>query len=203
MTDEHRASAVRQYVVFHLKLMEVLHLTLLSIHLSDTGAVPENVMGHGTDRFKETLLGATITAFVAITDKPKSTHAQTIWKAIYPKHAKAIDRIWARSIAKGEAVMKNYRDQAGAHADKPHKYFAGRVGLHQQQDDVLKALWAFYSLSSALLKRQSKEAPTLSAEVEGVLLDVELRLGPEVTLNRRWLREMHLIESGRYTKSFG
>ena len=92
MNDE-RTSVTSQYIVFHLKLLEVLHLTLLSFHLSTTRSAPDNTLGHGVDRFKESLLSATVTAFVAIVDNPKSTHARHIWRKLYPKHCRAIDRI--------------------------------------------------------------------------------------------------------------
>ncbi len=49
-----QAKACRQYVVCHLKLMEVLHLTLLSFHLTDTGSFPDNELGHDVGQFKET-----------------------------------------------------------------------------------------------------------------------------------------------------
>jgi hypothetical protein len=196
-----RDKAVRQYIVFHLKLMEVLHLTLLSFHLSDTGVSPDNVMGHGVGRFKETLLGATVSAFISIADNPKSTNILDIWKQLYPRHATAIDRIWARRISAGVSVMKAYRDQAGAHGDRPHKYFAARLALLRDKEQVLMALRTFYELSTCLLKRQAKELPGLASEIEGVLLDIELSF-PGGAFNRRWLREMHLIETGRYTKRF-
>ena len=152
-----RANAGRQYVVYLLKLMEVLHLTLLSLYLSDTGACPDNDLGHGVDQFKETLLGATVNAFMAISDSPNSTNIRMIWKQLYPKHARAIDRIWNRSISPGESVMKAYRDQAGVHGDRPHKYFVGKLGLFKDQKQVLTALDAFYGLFICLLKRQAKE----------------------------------------------
>lgn len=59
-----RAEAVRQDVVYRLKLMELLHLGLLSFLLSDTGACPGNELGLGVGRFTETLPGATVHAVV-------------------------------------------------------------------------------------------------------------------------------------------
>lgn len=196
-----RDKAVRQYVVFHLKLMEVLHLMLLSFHLSDTESCPDNVLGHGVGRFKETLLGATVTAFISIVDGPKSTNIREIWKELYPWHATAIDRIWTTKISAGESVMKAYRDQAGAHGDRPQKYFAAKQALLRDNAQVLAALGTFYRLSICLLKRQSKELPDLASEIEEALFDIELAF-PGGAFNRRWLREMYLIERGPYTKRF-
>jgi len=144
--DAERAKAGRQYVVFHLKLMEVLHLTLLSIHLSDTGSYPDNSLGHGVDQFKETLLGATVSAFMSISDNPQSTNTREIWKQLHPAHAKSIDRVWVRRISHGERVMKAYRDQAGAHGDRPQKYFDAKIELLKNAQQVLAALSAFLGL---------------------------------------------------------
>ena len=197
-----REKAGRQYVVFHLKLIEVLHLTLLSVHLRDTGTYPPNVLGHGVTEFQETLLGATINAFMSIADKQTSTNARAIWKQLYPKHAKAIDRVWNRRISSGESLMKSYRDRAGVHGDAPYKYFAAKLGLLSNTEQVLDALDAFHGLSVCLLKRLRKELPELSSEIEKTLLDIELKLDFPGSFNRKWLRKMHLTESGNYTKKF-
>jgi len=158
-------------------------------------------MGHGVSQFKETLLGATIIAYMSLSDR-KETNIQSIWKQLYPKHAKAIDRIWERSISAAEKVMKAYRDQAGAHGDNPIKYFEGKMDLTRDQEEVKTALAAFLGLSIIFLRRQADEVPELSSEIEAVLLDVELRFPPNLSFNRRWLRTMHLIESGPYKRTF-
>ncbi len=201
--DAQRVSAGRQYVVAHLKLIEVLHLVLLSLHISDTRTCPENVLDHGVDRFKETLLGATINAFMSMCDNPKSTNIRDIWKQLHPKHARAIDRIWSGKISAGERVMKSYRDQAGAHGDQPTKYFAARVGLLSDKALVITALQTFCVLAVCLLRRQTKELPEFASEIEGVLLDIELSsFAKGGAFNRRWLREMHLVGGGPYTKRY-
>jgi hypothetical protein len=159
-------------------------------------------MGHGADRFKETLLGAIVSMFMAISDNPKtSTNARAIWKQLYPAHVKAIDRIWDRQIASGEAVMKSFRDQAGAHGDRLGKYISAKLGLFQHSAAVLDALHAFFGLSICLTKRQFKEQPQLDSQVEAVLLDMEL-CSPWGSFNRKWLKEMHLIQRGNYSKIF-
>lgn len=196
-----RTSLIQRYIVLHLKEMEVLHLTLLSFHLSDTGVAPNNVLGHEVDSFKETLLGATVVAFMAISDKPKSTSVRDIWRQLHPRCARAIDRIWEKHISPGEAVMKAYRDQAGAHGDQLDKYLNGKLGLFTESKVILEALEAFYGLSICLAKRQAKDAPDLASEIEAALLDAELRI-PKRSFNRKWLRNMHLLQSGPYRKVF-
>ena len=197
-----RASAVRQYVVYHLKLVEMLHLMLMNTHFLESQVAPFNLMGHGIDQFRETLLGATVSAFMSIADKPSSTSIQEIWKLLYPRHAKAIDRIWKGRISAGQSAMKRYRDKAGVHGDRPHEFFAAKLGLIQDKEQILTALDAFLRLSILLHKRQPKDCPELSSEIEGVLLDVELASPGTGSFNRRWLRMMQLIDSGPYTKKF-
>lgn len=182
-------------------MIEVTHLMLLSIQISKTGVYPDNVLGHGADRFKETLLGAAVTMFMSISDKPKSTNAKTIWKQLHPKHSKAIDRVWSRKITPGETVMKLFRDQAGAHGDRPEKYFAGKLELFKEKNKVLIALDSFLSLSVCLLKRQAVELPNLASEIETALFDIELQLS-NGSFNRKWLREMLLIDRGTYRKIY-
>jgi hypothetical protein len=198
----HRHKLVRQHIVFHLKLIEVLHLSLLSIHLEDSGVCPDNELSHGVPEFKETLLGTTVSLFMSLCDNPKqSTNARTIWKQLYPNHAKAIDRIWDRRITPGESVMKLYRDKAGVHGDDLDQYINAKVSLIENKQLALNAMDAFYRLSIRLLKRQAKELPEFNSEIEGVLLDTELRF-PNKSFNRGWLRKMRLIESGPFTKKF-
>ncbi|MEG9436720.1 hypothetical protein JAO29_11165 [Edaphobacter sp. HDX4] len=201
MTEE-RAKAGRQYVVFHLKMIEVIHLALLSLHLTDSGVCPANELNHSVARFKETLLSTTVTTFMALNDKSKSTNTRQIWKSLFSKHAKAIDRVWDRSITPGERVMKAYRDQAGAHGDDPYNYFVARVALLENEDRILTALSAFFRLSICLLNRQAKEIPELAGEIEAVLLDIELRFPRDQGFNRQWLKEMRLTEEGSYTKKY-
>lgn len=196
-----RAALIQRYVVLHLKEVEVLHLTLLSFHLSDTGTAPDNVMGHDVDDFKETLLGATVIAFMAISDNPKSTNVRDIWRQLHPRCARAIDRTWEKHISAGEAAMKTYRDQAGAHGDRLDKYLNGKLKLSIENKVILEALEGFYRLSISLMKRQTKDAPDLASEIEAVLLDAELRI-PNVSFNRKRLRKMHLLQSGPYKKVF-
>jgi hypothetical protein len=201
LSDSH-AKAIRQYVVYQLKLIELLHIWLLSFHLRDSGLVPENVMGHGTDRFVETLLGLQAITFMSIADANNSTNIRTIWKVLFPLHAEAIDRVWSRSIQPGQDLMKSFRDQAGAHGDKPEKYFAGKLSLMRNSGIVLKSLQSFNALSICLLKRQAKELPEMESDIETALLGIELALGNEFVFNREWLREMHLIPKGSYRKIF-
>ena len=98
--------------------------------------------------------------------------------------------------------MKRYRDQAGAHGDRLPRYLAAKRELFREQHVIIEALGAFYCLSSCLLKRQAKEMPDLVSDIEDVLFEQDLRLGQSETLNRRWLREMGLLQSGSFKKSF-
>ncbi|MBB5058575.1 hypothetical protein HDF16_003289 [Granulicella aggregans] len=199
--DQRRAKTVRQYVVYQLKLIELLHLTLISFHMTDHKLAPENVMGHGADRFVETLLGSVVTAFMSLVDHRDSTNIRDIWRELFPKHSKAIDRVWQARIAPGEAVMKQYRDRAGAHGDKAPKYFAAKISLFGKRDVVLNAMNTFLRLSVLLLKRQPEEVPELNSQVESVLLDIELTF-PNGSFNRTWLKQMHLIEAGNFSKRY-
>ena len=198
-----RAKTVRQYIVFHLKSMELLHLILLSLHLHESGEYPRNALGHGVDRFKETLLSVTVSTFVSLCDERSSTHSRKLWNELYPRHAGAIDRVWCRRIAPGEQIMKAYRDQAGAHGDVPHRYFGAKRDLYARYAAVLSALNSYLSLSTCLLRRQKNEIPELNAEIESALLEIELKWAPgQGSFNRKWLQKMLVIESGPYTKVY-
>lgn len=201
MTSERR-KALRQYVVYHLKLVELLHLFLLTMGLAEGSPVPENVMGHGPEPFRETLLNAVVVTFMTIADeRSKNTHVKTIWRVIYPRHARAIERIWSRQVVPGVAVMKEYRDKAGAHGDDIQKYLDAKFRLQRERELVLASLDAFLRLSIRLTSKQEKENPTLDSEIEAVLLDVELGFS-KGSFNRRWLRQMRLIPAGPFTRRF-
>jgi hypothetical protein len=174
---------------------------LLSFYLTDTGLTPANVMGHGADRFVETLLSTIVTTFISLCDGPDSTNAREVWKKLHPSRAAEIDEVWEREILAGEKVMRQYRNKAGAHGDSLHKYLDAKTSLIQEKEVVLRALRTFLGLSTSLFRDQESVLPTLPADIESVLLDVELSR-PELVLNRRWLRSMHLTESGPFTKKF-
>ncbi len=97
--------------------------------------------------------------------------------------------------------MKHYRDRAGAHGDEVEKYFAAKLQLMRERDRVLASLDTFLRLSIRLTRKQPRENPGLESEIEAVLLDVELGFS-EGSFNRRWLREMQLVPTGRYNKRF-
>ena len=200
MTPE-RVKVVGQYLVFRLKLIEVLHLMLLSFHLLDTKIAPANTLGHESERFRESLLGATITIFMSICDGPESTNARKIWRKLHASEADEIDQFWTDNISPGEEVMKLYRNRAGAHGDQPSKFFAAKIELIQKKQLVFEALDAFLALATCLLKKEADTIPELASEIEQVLLDIELKF-PNGSFNRRWLREMKLVESGSYRKVF-
>lgn len=203
--NPNRNKLARKYIVFHLKLTELLHLILLNLHLREKQLRVENVLGHDVDQFRETLLGAAVNAYMAIADNPRSTNAQSIFIELYPRYKRSILRIWERYIAPGEVVMKAYRDRAGVHGDKLEAYFGGKMGLFRETAKVLKALQAFRGIAANLLKKLPTEHPNLADDVEAVLLDVELGFeaqGIYGHFDRRWLRRMRLIESGPYRKVF-
>jgi len=75
------------------------------------------------------------------------------------------------------------------------------MGLFAEKAKVMSALGAFLGLSICLLKRQAKELPDVSSKMEATLLDIELGF-PQGAFNRRWLRTMHLIQPGPYTRKF-
>ena len=96
--------------------------------------------------------------------------------------------------------MKAFRDQAGAHGDRLGKYLAGKQGIHQHTNKVLTALQAFLSLSLCLNNREDDEQPELASDIEEVLLEMELSV--PISFNRKWLKKMHLLRRGNYTKVF-
>ena len=201
MTSE-RQKAIRKYIVYHLKLIELLHLFILTMEVGKSDSHPANVMGHNSDHFKETLLGMVVTVFMSIADdRSKTTNVKVIWEAIYPRHVQSIDRIWKTRIAPGIAIMKHYRDRAGAHGDEAEKYFAAKMRIIRERDQIIASLDAFLRLSIRLTKKQAKENPEFESEIESVLLDIELNFS-EGAFNRRWLREMHLIPTGPFTRTF-
>jgi len=192
-------SNLRRYAVFRIKLIELLHLTALTRDISSALYCPTNTLGHEARHFSDTLYGLTISSFISITD-PNGTDVKPIWLILFPKHSRAIERIWTSNITPGWKVMKAFRDSAGFHGDKPQKYFAARLSLATGGAAVIKAPDSFHSLSACLHRRESKELPEFLAESEQLLLGVEIR--HRKSFNRRWLREMGLIRLGAYHKKF-
>jgi hypothetical protein len=203
MTPE-RKKVVGQYVVFRLKLIETIHLILLSLDLKDRKTYPSNELGHESKHFCESLLGVTITSFLTMCDDPKSTNARAIWRELHPAEAHEIGEFWKSKIKPGVIAMKGYRNSAGAHADKPSKYFAAKVAVLREQKVIVEAIDAFLLLATCLLRHEAERNPSLDAEIEQILLDIELTEPSlkDSSFNRKWLKDMKLIGGGSYRKVF-
>jgi hypothetical protein len=173
-----------------MKLMELTHLYLLWMELKTTKRSPENILGQGPEDFMESLRVPCLCWFATLVDKSKDgLDILELWKILFPKHRKKVEALW-RKIEPSWSIIRDFRDRAGFHADKPQRYWDAQVTILRNSKAVIKALQEFLNLAILLLKEEAEALPDFEGEIDHVLLDVELRHKDFRIANRQKLKRM-------------
>ena len=70
-------------------------------------------------------------------------------------------------------ILREFRDRAGFHADKPIRFFGARYKLRSEWTKVDVALKEFEELLRFFLKAEEKELPELDRALDALLDDLE------------------------------
>jgi hypothetical protein len=172
---ELRRDALQRYVIYRLKMQELLHYELLFLSLDAGEFCPENIMDHESAEFASSMRTVAVSWWVTFVDK-NGLDVFDLWRELFPKHKAKINKLW-KQIEPTWKVLVNYRNRCGFHADKPMRYFAAKAGLLDNGKRVTKDMQDFITLSVFLMRKEEKEIPDLADAAEDLLLNVELKFG--------------------------
>ena len=99
-----------------------------------------------------------------------------LWSKVFPKHENRTQAAWKRMEPAWD-ILREFRDRAGFHADKPLKFFGARYRLRAEWAKVDAALKEFEELLKFFLKAEEKELPDLEEALDGLLDDLEKQHG--------------------------
>jgi hypothetical protein len=95
-----------------------------------------------------------------------------LWKRVFPQHAELVKEAWAK-MEPTWPVLREFRDRAGFHADKPFKFFGARHRLRLEIRQVKAAILEFEKLFKFFLNVEAKELPDLEEALDALLDDLE------------------------------
>jgi hypothetical protein len=197
-----RKDALRRYLLYKMKLIELIHFHLLWLALNRQKFAPENTLGHDGSDFSNSVRTAALAWFCTMVDQSNGgLNVFKLWHTLFPKHRKRIDRVWNQVQSEWE-VLRNFRDRCAFHADTPQNYFRAKQRMLESEEKVrvVKALNTFMKLAVFLLKRDPEELPDFVPEVEEFLLDFELKF--DAHFKRDSFKRLLILPRGNYRKAF-
>ena len=189
--DQIRKRALHRYVIFKMKLIELLHLHLVWKALNDDLFTPPNVMGHDGTDFADTLRTVLLSWYMTLVDK-NGLDVFPLWLELFPKHRKRIENLRNETDPQLN-ILREFRDRVGFHGDTPGKYFNARKKLKMSHADISAALQKFLDLAVFLAKREEKELSDFVPEAESLFLDLELEFG--LKIKRQWMKKNLVLPS--------
>jgi hypothetical protein len=181
-SQEMRKSALRRYVVFRVKAIEFLDLIALRQSLRDPQLANSNVpLPSFPPRpalfVSDSLRTVVLSWFCLFIDQSKDgMNVINLWSTIFPDHKGRIEVAWKRMEPAWE-ILREFRDRAGFHADKPAKFFGARHRLRLELRKAEAALLEFEKLFKFLLSVEAKELPDLEEALDGLLDELEKTRG--------------------------
>ena len=146
---EMRKSALRRYVVFRMKAIEFLDLHALRDGLLKDGI---NYAAHmRPPKFTAQSVRTIILSYFSLFVDTNGLNVIDLWKQLFPQHREHVEEVWARIEPTWDTV-REFRDRAGFHADKPIRFFNARVKIEAQSDAIEAALKEFIALVHVLSK---------------------------------------------------
>lgn len=177
MNGPMRKSALRRYLVFRVKAMEMLDLNVLhQAAISGKLEVP-NPGSRLPKDFAASLHAPLLGWFALVLDK-QEVDVMQLWSELFPKHRKEIDSAWEH-IQPASDIVREFRDRAGFHTDKPRPFFLARHQVIANQQMLATALEEFWKLFAMLLEAEADELPDLEREVDEFLDAVQSELRVE------------------------
>ena len=177
---EMRKSALRRYVVFRIKAIEFLDLSALRQSLIDPRLAGRQVPlpsfpALRPPRFvSESVRTVVLSWFCLFIDKSKDgMDVIKLWCDVFPRHAARIREAWKR-MEPVWPIIREFRDRAGFHADKPLKFFRARHKIRSEYAQVDAALKEFERLFKFLLEAEGRELKDeLEPAIDSLLDDLE------------------------------
>jgi hypothetical protein len=91
-----RKDALRRYLIYRMKLTELIHLHLLWCALHEGAFVPENILDHDGEDFALSVRTAFLGWLCTILDQSSDgLNVFDLWRLLFPKHREKIENMWA------------------------------------------------------------------------------------------------------------
>ena len=169
-SQEMRKAALRRYIVFRVKAIEFLDLGGLHQGLLNGNVKPYppfRSAAHMADSLRAILLSW----FALFVDK-NGMNVIELWPQVFPQHSKLVQEAWAK-MEPTWPILREFRDRAGFHADKPLRFFGARHRLRLEIKQVEAAMVEFEKLFKFFLKAEAKELPEFEAALDDLLDELE------------------------------
>jgi hypothetical protein len=171
---EMRKSALRRYVVFRIKAMEFLDLNALRNSLKANQISPAPQIR--PPQFMADSVRTVVLSWFALFVDKNGLDVTKLWIELFPKHAARVREAWTRMEPVWQTI-REFRDCAGFHADKPKKFFAARYKIRAEDQRLDAALKEFAELLKFFLKAEAQELPDLETALDALLDDLEKEHG--------------------------
>lgn len=165
-----RKSPLRQYVAFRVKAIEFLDLNGLHQGLINGKVKPYPLFRSAGD-MAGSLRTVLLSWFALFVDK-NGMDVIKLWKEVFPQHAKRVQDAWAK-MEPTWPVLREFRNRAGFHADRPLKFFGARHRLRSEIKQAEVAMAEFEKLFKFFLKAEETELPELGKELDSLLDELE------------------------------
>jgi len=173
MNAEMRKHALRRYLVFRVKVIELFDINALWQPLK-AGQLPvPNPIGRTQVDFAAALRTIQLSWFAILVDK--STDGMDViklWVDLFPKHKTQIQDAWSK-IEPHWNIIRTFRDKSGFHADKPLAFFKARREIVAEEKKVMAAVEGFHNLLRLVLKSEAEELPDLECALDELIDELE------------------------------
>jgi len=102
-----------------------------------------------------------------------------VWSRVFPMHAGKVQAAWKKMEPTWQ-ILRDFRNRAGFHADKPIRFFGARHQLRKEWPRVQAALDEFKNLFDFFLKKETTELGSeLGPALDSLLDELEKKQGPK------------------------
>src|SRR5260370_39243627 len=171
---EMRKAALRRYVVFRIKAVEFLDLHILRQTLRGNQINPSP--GVRLPIFMSNSVRTVVLSWFALVVDKNGLNVIELWKELFTKHTRKVEEAWTRMEPAWDAI-REFRDRAGFHADKPTKFFMARHRIQVEAEQLDAAVEEFSTLLRFFLVAEASELPELETELDALLDDLQTRHG--------------------------
>src|SRR5260370_10029176 len=143
-----RKSALRRYVVFRIKAMEFLDLNALRNSLKANQISPAPQIR--PPQFMADSVRTVVLSWFALFVDKNGLDVVKLWIELFPRHATRGREAWTRMEPVWQTI-REFRDCAGFHADKPRKFLAARYKIRAEDQKLNAALKEFVVLNKLFM----------------------------------------------------
>lgn len=186
-----KRNTLRRYLVLRIKLLEFLDLAAIRKAISSDRLAVENPVGRISSDFADSLRTMQLSYLALFVDKSRDgMNAIKLWKEVFPEHLQVIDLTW-KEIEPAWELIRQFRNKAGFHADKPEYFFEARSAVVLKSELIASALQSFQSLLRDIFVWEAAITPALSSTLDELLDHLEKK--PGVKFNRSEFRRYLML----------